>query len=126
MNTAILINLVLPRNAVEYLLLVKELYLVKSEYGRFRVVLKAKDVCRVYGLCNMKERTSVGKVMGWLVREGFLQRVANGKYRPTRKFIEWALQCRYPECETNASLCGLVGLCPVHRLKEIMKEVKTK
>lgn len=118
----------LPIDSVSILLLIRDTWLTKTNNGNYRTVLRVKDPCRLYGgeFCSRSMRTRVGIVLRWLVNEDYLIEIRPGKYKPTHKFLEWIMICKWPHCESNGSLCGLIDVCPVHKLQQIIerKEVE--
>ena len=113
-------------NTLDSLLLVRDLFLAKSNNGKYNVTLRARDACRIYGLCQRSVIMRVAKTMKWLAAKGYLEEVRPGKYRPNRNFIEWSLLCHYPFCGGISSICGLIGVCPVHEYLRAIERKKKR
>ena len=115
----------LPKN-LEIIFLARDVYLAKSSNGEHNVSLRPIDICRIFGKCDRASVTVFGLLLRWLALQGFLIEIRSRKYKPTHKFLEWIATCKWPHCESNGSLCGLIDVCPVHRLQQIIerKEVK--
>lgn len=126
-NTSDPLEHFLPSDSVRVLLLIRDAWLAMTNNGINRTVVKAKDPCNLFGeYCSQSAKTRVGIILRWLSTNGYLIEIRSKKYLPTPLFIQWALTCQYPKCETEGSVCGLIEVCPVHRLKQVIEKRKRR
>lgn len=70
----------------------------------------------------------LGWALNYLKHLGYLKQVSTHTpkhYVLTPLGRYWVLICSYPDCAKDSSICGLYGICPIHRLTKA-KEVKVK
>ena len=106
-------------------MLLRELLLLLLNIIRAKrsLIVKARDLRRIYGINSHHMLTQMGKLLNQLVRMGFADRL--NSWRPTKYRLKprdvWIYMAKYCsfQCIGDGTACSLIGICPYHKLLEV-------